>query len=45
MFDSYGWPAVSGCDNADDLILTQNGAPPHLAINVLAWLDQDFPRR
>ena len=39
---SYVSPALSGWDNADDLIFTQDGATPHLAINVHAWLDKDF---
>ena len=38
MLDSFVWPTVSGWDNIDDLIFMQDGAPPHFALNVRAWL-------
>ena len=39
------WPTVSGWDNIDDLIFMQDGAPPHFALTVRAWLDQHFSGR
>ena len=39
MLDSFVWPTVSGWDNIDDLIFMQDGAPPHFALTVRAWLD------
>ena len=45
MLDSYVWPTVSGWDNIDDLIFMQDGAPPHFALTVRAWLDQHFSGR
>ena len=45
MLDSFVWPTVSGWDNIDDLIFMQDGAPPHFALTVRAWLDQHFSGR
>ena len=36
---------MSGWDNIDDLIFMQDGAPPHFALTVRAWLDQHFSGR
>ena len=45
MLDSFVWPTVSGWDNIDDLIFMPDGAPPHFALTVRAWLDQHFSGR
>jgi hypothetical protein len=39
------WPVVSTWENIDDLIFMQDGAPPHFALVVRAWLDAQFPGR
>ena len=41
----YVSPASSDRNSAHDSIFLQNGASPHLAINVRAWLEQGFPGR
>jgi hypothetical protein len=45
MFQDYVWPMVSGWENIDDLIFMQDGASPHFANAVRAWLDKNFPGR
>ena len=42
MLDGFVWPTAFGLDNIDNLIFMQDGAPPHFAITVHAWLDQHF---
>jgi len=43
MLEDYVWPIVSGWENNDELVFMHNGAPPHFALSVRAWLDQKFP--
>ena len=45
MLDNYLWPAVSGWGIVHGLIFMEDGAPPHFALSVRAWLDQHFSRR
>jgi hypothetical protein len=40
MLEDYVWPIVSGWENIDELVFTHDGAPPHFAVSVRAWLDQ-----
>jgi len=42
MLEDYVWPIVSGWENIDELVLMHDGAPPHFALSVCAWLDQKF---
>jgi hypothetical protein len=43
MLQDYVWPTVSGWGNIDDLIFMQDGAPPHFANAIRAWLDEKVP--
>jgi hypothetical protein len=43
MLQDYVWPTVSGWENIDDLIFIQDGALPHFANAIRAWLDEKFP--
>jgi hypothetical protein len=43
MLQDYVWPMVSGCENIDDLIFMQDGAPPHFANVVHLWMNKKFP--
>jgi len=43
--EDYVWPVVSGWENIDELLYMHDGAPPHFALSVRAWLDQKFPGR
>jgi len=45
MLEDYVWPIVSGWENIDELVFMDDGAPPHFALSVRAWLDQKFPGR
>jgi hypothetical protein len=36
-------PDVQEWDNFDEMIFMQDGAPPHWALIVRAWLDENFP--
>ena len=45
MLEDYVWPIVSGWENIDELVFMHDGAPPHFALSVRAWLDQKFPGR
>ena len=42
MLEDYVWPIVSGWENIDELVFMHDGAPPHFALSVPAWLDQKF---
>ena len=39
------WPVISTWENIEDLIVIQDGAPPHFAIVVREWLHAHFPGR
>jgi len=39
MLEDYVWPIVSGWENIDELVFMDDGAPPHFALSVRAWLD------
>ena len=45
MLDSFVWPAVSGWNTINNFIFMQDGAPPHFALTVRAWLDQHYSGR
>jgi hypothetical protein len=45
MLQDYVWPTVSGWESIDDVIFSQDGAPPHFANAVRTWLVENFPRR
>jgi len=45
MLKDYVWPIVSGWENIDELVFMHDGAPPHFALSVRAWLKQKFPGR
>jgi hypothetical protein len=45
MLENEVWPIVSTWDNINDLILMQDGAPPHFALDVRDWLDRRFSGR
>ena len=45
MLEDYVWPIVSGWENIDELVFIHDGAPPHFALSVRAWLDQKFRGR
>jgi len=47
IVEDYVWPIirVSGWENIDELVFMNDGAPPHFALGVRAWLDQKFPGR
>jgi hypothetical protein len=45
MLHDYIWPAVMCWENIEDLIFMQDGAPPHFANSICAWLDKKFPGR
>ena len=45
MLEVYMWPIVFGRENIDELVFMHDGAPPHFALSVRAWLDQKFPGR
>jgi len=45
MLEDYEWPIISGWENIDELVFMHDGAPPHFALSVCAWLDQKFPGR
>ncbi|PSN58080.1 hypothetical protein C0J52_06513 [Blattella germanica] len=45
MLEDYVSPMVSAWDNINDVIFMQDGAPPHFANVVRAWLDEMFPGR
>jgi len=45
MLEDYVWPILSGWVNIDELVFMHDGAPPHFALSVRAWLDQKFPGR
>jgi len=45
MLEDYVWPVVSGWENIDELVFMHDGAPPHFALIVHPWLDQNFPGR
>jgi len=45
MLEDYVWPMISGWENIDELVFMHDGAPPHFALGVRAWLDQKFPGR
>jgi len=45
MMEDYAWPIVSGWENIDELVFMHDGAPPHFALSVCAWLDQTFLER
>jgi hypothetical protein len=45
MLENEVWPIVSTWDNINDLILMQDGAPSHFALDVRDWLDRHFPGR
>lgn len=45
MLEEYVWPRICGWENIDELVFMQDGAPPHFARTVRAWLDQKFPER
>jgi len=42
ILEDYMWPIVSGWENIDELVFMHDGAPPHFAMSVTAWLDQKF---
>ena len=42
MLEDYVWPIVSAGENIDELVFMHDGAPPHFALSVCAWLDQTF---
>jgi hypothetical protein len=39
------WPVIRAWENIEDLIFMQDGAPPHFALIVRAWLDDHFRGR
>jgi len=43
MLEDYVWPIIYGWENIDELVFMHDGAPPHFALGVCAWLDQKFP--
>ena len=43
MLEDYVWPIISGWENINELVFMLDGAPPHFALGVRAWLDQKFP--
>jgi len=43
MLEDYVWSIVSGWENIGELVFMHDGAPPHFAPSVRAWLDQKFP--
>jgi hypothetical protein len=43
MLQDYIWPTISGWENTDDLIFMHDGAPPHFANAICAWLNEKFP--
>ena len=45
MLEDSVWPIVSGWENIDELVFMHDGAPPHFALSVRAWLDRKFPGR
>ena len=45
ILEDYMWPTLSGCENTDELVFMHDGAPPHFALGVRAWLYQKFPGR
>ena len=45
MLRTQVWPEVSTWENAENLILMQDGAPPHFKTEVRNWLDNTFPER
>ena len=45
MLEDYVWPIVSGWENNEELVFMHDGAPPHFALSVCAWLDQKFLER
>jgi len=42
MLEDYVWPILSGWENIDELVFVHDGAPPHFALSVRAWLYQKF---
>lgn len=42
---NYVWPIISEWEEAEGIIFKQDGAPPHLHLNVRAWLNETFPRK
>jgi len=45
MLEDYVWPIISDWENIDELVFMYDGAPPHFALDVRAWLDKKFPGR
>ncbi|PSN36232.1 hypothetical protein C0J52_25369 [Blattella germanica] len=45
MLEDCVWPMVSAWNNINDVIFMQDGASPHFANVVRAWLDEKFPGR
>ena len=45
LLEDYVWPNVSGWESIDELVFMHDGAPPHFAPSVGAWLNQKFPGR
>ena len=45
MLQTQVWPEVSTWENAENIILMQDGAPPHFKTEVRNWLDNTFPDR
>lgn len=41
---NFVWPTISEWENARELLFKQDGAPPHFASTVRAWLDNQFSR-
>lgn len=45
MLQQFFLPVVQEWPNFDDLVFMQDGAPPHWALRVRNWLDEEFSLR
>ncbi|MCP4491774.1 MAG: hypothetical protein GY820_31375 [Gammaproteobacteria bacterium] len=45
MLEKFFWPLIADHPNRQELFFMQDGAPPHFAITVRQWLDENFEEK